>query len=42
MASDHGSGNMKRVIIALALTGCFMIVEVIGTTDPWEKVLAAF
>ena len=30
MGSDHGSGNMKRVIIALALTGCFMIVEVIG------------
>jgi cobalt-zinc-cadmium efflux system protein len=30
MASDHGSGNMKRVVIALALTGSFMIVEVIG------------
>jgi len=30
MASDHGSGNMKRVIIALALTGSFMVVEVIG------------
>jgi cobalt-zinc-cadmium efflux system protein len=30
MASDHVSGNMKRVIIALALTGTFMVVEVIG------------
>ena len=30
MASDHGSGNMKRVLIALALTGSFMVVEVIG------------
>jgi len=30
MASDHGSGNMKRVIVALALTGTFMVVEVIG------------
>ena len=30
MGSDHGSGNMKRVIIALALTGSFMVVEVVG------------
>ncbi len=30
MASDHGSGNMKRVLIALTLTGSFMVVEVIG------------
>jgi cobalt-zinc-cadmium efflux system protein len=30
MASDHGSGNMKRVLIALTLTGAFMVVEVIG------------
>jgi cobalt-zinc-cadmium efflux system protein len=30
MGSDHGSGNMKRVLIALALTGSFMVVEVIG------------
>ena len=30
MGSDHGSGNMKRVIIALTLTGTFMVVEVIG------------
>jgi cobalt-zinc-cadmium efflux system protein len=30
MGSDHGGGNMKRVIIALTLTGTFMIVEVVG------------
>jgi cation diffusion facilitator family transporter len=30
MASDHGNGNMKRVLIALTLTGIFMVVEVIG------------
>ena len=29
MGSHHG-GNMKRVIVALALTGTFMIVEVVG------------
>jgi len=27
---DHTSGNMRRVIIALVLTGTFMVVEVIG------------
>lgn len=27
---DHTSGNMRRVIIALVLTGAFMVVEVIG------------
>jgi len=27
---DHTSGNMRRVIIALVLTGVFMVVEVIG------------
>lgn len=27
---DHTSGNMKRVMIALVLTGVFMVVEVIG------------
>ncbi len=32
MSHDHGhaSGNMQRVVIALVLTGAFMIVEVIG------------
>jgi cobalt-zinc-cadmium efflux system protein len=30
MGSHHGAGNMKRVIVALALTGTFMIVEVVG------------
>ncbi len=30
MASDHASSNMKRVVVALALTGTFMVVEVIG------------
>ena len=30
MASDHGSGNMKRVIVALTLTGTFMVVEIVG------------
>ena len=30
MGSHHGGGNMKRVIVALALTGTFMIVEVVG------------
>ena len=30
MASDHGSSNMKRVVVALILTGTFMVVEVIG------------
>lgn len=30
MGSDHGGGNMKRVIVALTLTGTFMIVEVVG------------
>ena len=30
MASDHGSSNMKRVVVALTLTGTFMVVEVIG------------
>ena len=30
MGSDHGSGNMRRVIIALTLTGTFMVVEVVG------------
>ena len=30
MASDHASSNMKRVVAALALTGSFMVVEVIG------------
>jgi cobalt-zinc-cadmium efflux system protein len=30
MGSDHGGGNMRRVIVALALTGTFMIVEVVG------------
>jgi cobalt-zinc-cadmium efflux system protein len=27
---NHGSGNMRRVIIALVLTGAFMVVEVVG------------
>ena len=27
---SHGHGNMKRVVIALVLTGTFMIVEVVG------------
>ncbi len=27
---DHTSGNMRRVMIALVLTGVFMVVEVIG------------
>ena len=27
---DHNSGNMRRVVIALILTGTFMVVEVIG------------
>ncbi|NIA26634.1 MAG: cation diffusion facilitator family transporter [Desulfobulbaceae bacterium] len=27
---DHKSGNMRRVMIALVLTGVFMVVEVIG------------
>ncbi|MDA0706212.1 MAG: cation diffusion facilitator family transporter [Proteobacteria bacterium] len=27
---DHGNSNMQRVVIALLLTGTFMIVEVIG------------
>ncbi len=26
----HGNGNMRRVVIALCLTGTFMVVEVIG------------
>ncbi len=30
MSHDHASGNMRRVMIALVLTGAFMIVEVIG------------
>ncbi|MDJ0905282.1 MAG: cation diffusion facilitator family transporter [Woeseiaceae bacterium] len=30
MAHSHDSSNMRRVIIALVLTGTFMIVEVIG------------
>ena len=30
MSHDHTSGNMRRVLIALVLTGAFMIVEVIG------------
>jgi len=30
MSHDHASGNMRRVLIALVLTGTFMIVEVIG------------
>jgi cobalt-zinc-cadmium efflux system protein len=30
MSHDHASGNMRRVIIALVLTGAFMVVEVIG------------
>ena len=30
MSHDHVSGNMRRVLIALVLTGAFMIVEVIG------------
>ena len=30
MASDHASSNMKRVVVALALTGTFMVVEVVG------------
>ncbi len=30
MGQTHESGNMRRVTIALALTGTFMIVEVIG------------
>jgi cobalt-zinc-cadmium efflux system protein len=30
MSHDHASGNMRRVVIALVLTGAFMIVEVIG------------
>jgi cobalt-zinc-cadmium efflux system protein len=30
MSHDHASGNMRRVLIALVLTGAFMIVEVIG------------
>jgi cobalt-zinc-cadmium efflux system protein len=30
MGSHHGAANMKRVIVALALTGTFMIVEVVG------------
>ena len=30
MSHDHASGNMRRVVIALILTGTFMVVEVIG------------
>ncbi len=30
MSHDHASGNMRRVLIALVLTGAFMIVEVVG------------
>ena len=30
MAHDHDAGNIRRVTIALCLTGTFMIVEVIG------------
>ena len=30
MAHDHDDGNIRRVTIALCLTGTFMIVEVIG------------
>jgi cobalt-zinc-cadmium efflux system protein len=30
MSHDHASGNMRRVLIALVLTGAFMIVEIIG------------
>ena len=30
MSHDHHSGNMRRVVIALILTGTFMVVEVIG------------
>jgi cobalt-zinc-cadmium efflux system protein len=30
MSHDHANGNMRRVLIALVLTGVFMIVEVIG------------
>jgi cobalt-zinc-cadmium efflux system protein len=30
MSHDHASGNMRRVLIALVLTGAFMVVEVIG------------
>ncbi len=30
MSHDHATGNMRRVLIALVLTGAFMIVEVIG------------
>jgi cobalt-zinc-cadmium efflux system protein len=30
MIHDHANGNMRRVLIALVLTGAFMIVEVIG------------
>jgi cobalt-zinc-cadmium efflux system protein len=30
MSHDHANGNMRRVLIALVLTGAFMIVEVIG------------
>jgi len=30
MPHDHSDGNMRRVMIALVLTGTFMIVEVIG------------
>ena len=29
-AADPGSSNMKRVVIALILTGAFMVVEVVG------------
>ena len=27
---SHSDGNMRRVILALILTACFMVVEVIG------------
>ena len=30
MTDGHGSSNMRRVVIALILTGTFMVVEVIG------------
>jgi cobalt-zinc-cadmium efflux system protein len=30
MSHDHHSSNMRRVVIALVLTGTFMVVEVIG------------
>src|SRR5210317_2486195 len=30
MASDHGNGNLKRVMIALVLTCTFMFVEIVG------------